>query len=418
MPNKEEKNKESRNRNSPDFEIIHARNLKEVEKAAKTSEFSKSSIHLERKQGHKEKSFIVQVWKGEKGSPDDPRRVFALEHVNEKNKIAKLKELLNKSGFFKNLKNKCKQDKKEKKNYKIIIKPNIMIATQKAIQNYTDPALVDWLVDDLNKKGYKNVRIVESENLLQRVSAKHTPQRVAKGVGYKHPVINLTDEEWDTVKYKEGKVCVSKRLENADYIINFAKGRNHPQRLMTGAIKNMFGSIPPKDKMERYHWKKSGIGMEDAVVAINNITSPDFTIIDMVKSVDYKDEHATDKPMEPSVVFKAGMMLAGQDPLSIDKTLSIKMGYKQNESPVVGAMADFRQDFDIRKEQNLISGTDLSRIENEGREWKKVPLATRLEWGPGIDIGLKTVLDVGVPEKYVKPYFEKIYMVLKNRKNI
>jgi uncharacterized protein (DUF362 family) len=154
---------------------------------------------------------------------------------------------------------------------------------------------------------------------------------------------------------------------------------------MTGAIKNMFGTIPVRDKLQQFHWKESGIGMEEAAVAVHEITPPDFNIIDMIRSVDGSDEHVSTKQITDFV--EPHLLLAGKDPLSIDKVLATKMGYDENEPPVTKEMLNVREDFDIKKSD--ITGGNLSRIRIGDREWRKVPWSTRLKWGAGVDLGLR-----------------------------
>jgi hypothetical protein len=167
---------------------------------------------------------------------------------------------------------------------------------------------------------------------------------------------------------------------------------------MTGAIKNMFGTIPVRDKLQQFHWKESGIGMEEAAVAVHEITPPDFTIVDMIRSVDGSDEHVSTKKLTEFV--EPHLLLAGKDPLAIDKVLATKMGYDEDEPPVTREMLKVRENFDIK--ENDISGGGLSRIRVEGHEWRKVPLGTRIEWKTGVDVGLR----LATKSKFIEKQFK------------
>jgi uncharacterized protein (DUF362 family) len=308
-------------------------------------------------------TFAVDTWNP--GDGDDPRRVWIEEGVDPAKKIERLDRLLQRSGFYSALGNACDGKKK----CKVVIKPNISIAVQKDLLNYTDPELVDWLAGRMEKDGH-DVAIVESPNALTLIKKEHEPSGVGRNIGYVHPVTNLSLGPSIDVPYKEGKITASPIIRDADFVVNFPKGRNHAQRKMTCALKNMYGAIPDANKFELYHWKKSGVSMEDAAVAINHSTPPDFTIVDMIHTIDGEDEHVSFGKLEGHVT--PGILMAGKDPLAIDKALAIKMGFDQNEPPVTKAEVDFRGDFDIR-EPGIVTGS-LGTITIDGQPWKKPAL--------------------------------------------
>ena len=69
--------------------------------------------------------------------------VWMEQNVTEVDKFERMERLLNDANFYEILSKKCQS----KKTCKIVIKPNVAIATQKKLKNYTDPELVGWLVD-------------------------------------------------------------------------------------------------------------------------------------------------------------------------------------------------------------------------------------------------------------------------------
>jgi len=316
--------------------------------------------------------------------------------VSDDQKIDGLKELLDTSGFYDSLGDDCKDNKKD---CKIVIKPNISIATQKDTPNYTDPDLVNWLVDDLHDRGYETVRIVESNNMMYLLEPRHSPDIISKNIGYTHPVKNLSEDDVKIILHEDRTIPIARTMLDADFIINFPKGRNHPQRKMTGAIKNMFGTLPVTDKLFHYHYEGSGFTVEEVTTAVHEITPPNFTIVDMLKSVDGRDEHVSTERMTEFV--EPQLLLAGRDALTIDKILATKMGYAQNEPPMTKEMLKHKKDFDAC---DLLRGGDCSRIIVDGREWRKVPLSTEILWKFGIDTVLRELLKID----FVKDQMKKV----------
>jgi hypothetical protein len=78
-----------------------------------------------------------------------------------------LDRVLKQSGFYEVLEERHLVSGKSKDEFSVAIKPNFMFARHKKdISAYTDPALVEALVDRICARGFKNVSIVESRNTL------------------------------------------------------------------------------------------------------------------------------------------------------------------------------------------------------------------------------------------------------------
>ena len=128
----------------------------------------------------------------------------------------------------------------------------------------------------------------------------------------------------------------------------------------------MYGSIPDLNKYRLFHKKKSGLNVEEATTAVNFITQPDFNIVDWIDSVDgnevsYFREKVTYQHVQPN------LLLAGRHPLAIDKVLASKMGYKENELPI---LQDAKRFGDVA--QVPIIGGDNSVLP----QWKKLSVLT------------------------------------------
>lgn len=298
--------------------------------------------------------------------------VYVQKNVTLENKLPAMETLLEESEFWSDIAAQCAQKRKSASTCKIVIKPNISIASQKALPSYTDPQLVNHLTSMLRARGYQQIDVVESENMYHIGYENHTPNVVGENIGYTDVVKNLsTDPQvcFDEYKGQKIHVCLSRRMLDADYFINFPKGRNHCMYKVTGALKNLFGTIPTFDKIGEFHHMKSGLDVPHVVEFVHEKTPPSFTIMDWVRSVDDKDVHMSSKPL--TYYKDANRLIASKSALAVDTYLHQKMGYAPFESDVVQPVAKT-----ARYPQITVQGDNLDHVKN----WKTVPWSTRLKY--------------------------------------
>jgi uncharacterized protein (DUF362 family) len=357
------------------------------------SKTCKKSLHCKSKITASGNNFTVETVRDD---PDcranDPRTVW-MKRSTDADKLRNLDELMSESGFFAVVEEKCNKIGKE--SCKIKVKPNISAATQVSYKYYTDPALVDHVVGRLKERGYTNVEIVESATGFSMAFPSHIPDKIAVKIGYKNPVVNLSRDEIVTVRYKKGSTGISKRMVEADVIIDMPKLKNHQLQYFTGALKNMYGSLPVVDKYAAYHHEKSGLNVEDVTVLVNHATPVDFVIGDMIHGIDGNEEPV--KAIPTGEFFEANLLMASRDPFYLDKVVEAKTGHEENESPILKATATFRGD--TSTDDIPIKGGDLSKIKG----WKRVApshrrnVLARDDFSRGLrDIGLDSLITDGM----------------------
>lgn len=185
-------------------------------------------------------------------------------------KFACFEELLKITRFDENLSDAFDRGgKKYKNDFRIIIKPNMMVFVNPNAYNalVTDPELVEYLVDHLRKAGYTDITVCEARNDVGRMLKNHTVRFVAKHIGYqpgdRYRIADLSDPE-ESLKFKyvyktrdgESKTWkdkVGKSWKEADYRITFAKCKTHEHDWMTLCVKNVYGCFPRPNKISRYH---------------------------------------------------------------------------------------------------------------------------------------------------------------------
>jgi uncharacterized protein (DUF362 family) len=189
--------------------------------------------------------------------------------VNGENKFEALNQVLEESKFFQALEKFQKEAGKGKKDFKIVIKPNFMMTYHKKdCTTYTDPELVEHLIDLLYERDYTNLALVESQNTYGTYFENRDVITVARYVGYKvdeegkhlggnYRIFDLT-EEMVPYDYKGsfGKHFASPPWMDADFRISFAKNKTHPFCYFTLTIKNIYGTLPVQNKYLEYHKKR------------------------------------------------------------------------------------------------------------------------------------------------------------------
>jgi uncharacterized protein (DUF362 family) len=185
------------------------------------------------------------------------------------NKFESFKELLRITNFDDTLSQEFEKSKKNKSDFKIIIKPNMM--TYVSHKGYeaivTDKELVENLVDHMIQLGFSDISVCESQIDVGRMLKNHNVHFVSQQIGYKpggrYKIVDLTLESLPfkyAYKGKNGKIKkwkdkVGKTWKEADFRITFAKLKTHEHDWMTLGLKNVYGCFPRPGKVCNYHIK-------------------------------------------------------------------------------------------------------------------------------------------------------------------
>lgn len=199
------------------------------------------------------------------GSIDCERKAIVAA-VKNPDKFKALDQVIEMTGFFGKLDSAFKKSRKNKKNFSIIIKPNFMFMySLKDRTTFTDPELIEHLIDRLYEQNYTNISVAEARSTYGVFFTNREVSTVANYIGldgitpkankYKIVDLSLNTQEYE-FSGKLGKHCVNRDWKNADFRISFAKNKTHSYAFYTLTIKNIYGALPKENKFKEYHCER------------------------------------------------------------------------------------------------------------------------------------------------------------------
>lgn len=220
-------------------------------------------------------------------------------------------------------------DQAIKPGMQVVIKPNLVIRSGPEEAIITHPHVVAAVGCFVQKCG-GDVLIAESPG------GKYTPaamKALFAGCGYTEMAeangfLLYTACESKQVSLPEAKIChnifvVSPFLE-ADYIIDIAKLKTHGMMGLSGAVKNLFGTVPGLKKPELHCRFPNKEDFADMLLDLCQFTSPDLCIIDAVDTMEGNG------PTGGSKRF-VGAVLASKSPYAADLAAAKLIGLKPVE---------------------------------------------------------------------------------------
>ena len=193
-------------------------------------------------------------------------RIATVAAVKDAAKFKALDRVIEDTGFFDNLNSAWKKSGKTKSQFAIIIKPNFMFMySLKDRSTFTDPELIEYLIDQIYKQGYRNISIAEARSTYGIFFTNREVESVANyigldGVTCDGVIYNIIDLSLGLEDYsfsgKLGTHSVNTNWKNADFRISFATNKTHSYAYYTLTIKNIYGALPKEDKFKEYHCER------------------------------------------------------------------------------------------------------------------------------------------------------------------
>jgi uncharacterized protein (DUF362 family) len=203
---------------------------------------------------------------------------------------------------------------KIKKDNLVVIKPNICYPKNLENMVTTDLRVLETVIN-MAKKRTRNVLVVESD------AASGTAEKRAIGTGAMDVVkkcgaefYNLSKDEVEEHKVAELLLQIPKTVLRADYFINLPKVKTNSFVMISVAMKNMFGVLPPKKK-SGYHSH-----LVDVLVYLNQAVRQDLIVADGIVAMEGYGP-ILGKPVN------LGLIISGRNPVSVDAACAHIAGF-------------------------------------------------------------------------------------------
>lgn len=188
-------------------------------------------------------------------------RVVSVVAVRDGDKFKALKTVLEGTDFFSKLDRAWQRSGKRKEDFAIIVKPNFMFMySTKDPSTYTDPELVEYLIDQMHDRGYRNLTVGEARSTYGTFFTNREVKTVAEYIGLSGNNYRIVDLSEDLEEYqysgKLGKHYVNRDWRKADFRISFAKNKTHVYTYYSLTIKNIYGALPMENKFLEYHHER------------------------------------------------------------------------------------------------------------------------------------------------------------------
>jgi uncharacterized protein (DUF362 family)/NAD-dependent dihydropyrimidine dehydrogenase PreA subunit len=122
---------------------------------------------------------------------------------------------------------------------------------------------------------------------------------------------------------------IARAAIEADAIINLPKLKTHGMTVLTGAVKNLFGCVPGKRKVQ-WHFN-TGVDHDSfnrMLVDLSSLLRPRLTVMDAIVGMEGNGPGSGDPR-------RIGVILAGQDPVALDVVSGMLVGLSPEDLPVI-----------------------------------------------------------------------------------
>ena len=209
------------------------------------------------------------------------------------------------------------------KDSSIALKPNLVVPTTADSGATTHIEIVIAIIEHLQQRGYKHIKIVESAWIGASTKEGfkiNGYDLIEKKYGV--PLIDVKDDEY--VKKRAGNVEMelSKTILDIDFLINLPVLKGHCQTLMTCALKNMKGCLSDRSK-RLFHT----LGLHDPIALLNSVRAADLIIVDSLNGdLDFE---------EGGNPVHTDRMFACRDSVLIDSYGASLMGFELEDIPYI-----------------------------------------------------------------------------------
>ena len=220
---------------------------------------------------------------------------------------------------------------------RVLLKVNLLMKKKPEEATTTHPAVVKALAKILIAHG-ASVLIGDSpggpfiESLTRAIYTATGMERVAAETGatLNHNLSAFHKENPDGLLLK--RIELTDMLNDVDKVISVSKMKTHGMMAFTGAVKNLFGTVPGLTKAEYHLNMPSHEQFADALIDICLCVKPVLAFMDGIVAMEgHGPSGGSPRPMN--------VLLASDDPFALDKTACAIINLSEDRVPLLAQAA-------------------------------------------------------------------------------
>ncbi|MFZ2446961.1 MAG: DUF362 domain-containing protein [Syntrophobacteraceae bacterium] len=204
---------------------------------------------------------------------------------------------------------------------KVLIKPNVLRASQAGEGIVTNPAVLRAVVDKVETMRPASIIVGDNPGLFDYGANEESFRKTGLMDAAKGYYQNIGDESRpvDFNPTFMPVVSPSAAVLDADIIISLPKFKTHGLTVMTGAIKNSYGILPGAQKARLHKAAGNPERFHDLIVDVFRLRAPDLFIVDAVVGMEGNG------PASPEL-RDIGRVLASDNAVALDAVIAKMMG--------------------------------------------------------------------------------------------
>ena len=214
------------------------------------------------------------------------------------------------------------------KGKKVLVKPNILSDSKEEKNITTNPLVVKAVIEIVKERGALTIWCGDSPGMPG-------PKFRGEGCGI-WDVVNETGATWadfsdgaiPTVFWNNVKAPQCRFLTEADIVISVCKMKTHQLMYATGAVKNMFGTIPGLNKSPMHLYARSPENFAKLILSIYKVHVPEYSVMDGIISMEGAGP-------ANGTLRQTGLLLASSSALALDRAEAVLMGYDPKDIPIL-----------------------------------------------------------------------------------
>ena len=204
---------------------------------------------------------------------------------------------------------------------KVLIKPNVLRASEAGEGIVTHPAVLRSVVEKVEAMGAASIVVGDNPGVMgyganEKCFKKTGLMEAAKGY---YQNIGNDSQEVDFNPNFMPIVGLSRMVLEADIIISLPKFKTHGLTVITGAIKNSYGFLPGAQKARLHRAAASPERFHEMLVDVFRLRVPDLFLVDAVVGMEGNG------PVSPDL-RDIGLILASDNGVAMDAVIATMMG--------------------------------------------------------------------------------------------